>query len=248
MPVVYKRFGSTVEITRYEKEVNKTKKNNSFSIRRKEDFAYGARRFDSLRRSKRILVRRVLCAIEDYGVPLLCTFTFDGCATEPIRYTDAVRKFLLRLSREYKEAVCIIVPEFSPNKRIHGHALIFGLPLCWGDIKKGKKRVFYGDERRTRKLAKMWGQGYVDCVQTDGSEKLAGYLGKYFSKAFDEPMFYGMRLVRMSKMFPNEIIVREKLAEELAKVYSKKVTQWSWFYDSPWLGRIEKNYYKIETV
>jgi len=68
----------------------------------------------------------------------------------------------------------IATPEFGTKstRRLHYHVLYFNLP---SEINK---------ERSTRILAKIWGNGFVDLIQTDGNAKLSGYLSKYMGKTF----------------------------------------------------------------
>jgi len=68
--------------------------------------------------------------------------------------------------------------------------------------RKGKWIRSYGEERRTRFLARMWGQGFVDVRKTDGSPKLASYFTKYFYKLEQNLLLAPMRMFRCSKGFP----------------------------------------------
>jgi len=76
----------------------------------------------------------------------------------------------------------ISVLEFQRRGAVHFHALIWGLPA---DV--------VARERSARVVAKIWGRGFADLKVTDGSEKLAGYLGKYLSKSMSDSRLFGLK-------------------------------------------------------
>ena len=49
------------------------------------------------------------------------------------------------------------------------------------------------NERKYRTIQNSWGLGYVDCIPTDGSPKLAKYLSKYMSKAVQDYRLVGAK-------------------------------------------------------
>jgi hypothetical protein len=117
------------------------------------------------------------------------------------------------------------------------------VPLSLGDTRQGKRIILYGDERKTRTLAKLWGEGYVDATKTDGSGRLAYYISKYITKGGDQILFNAMRMLRISHGFPKEIVIRGKEAEELAKKYSEKKPIKEWSRMNPFLKMITKKTY-----
>src|SRR3989338_62195 len=162
MPVTYRKYGPIIEITEYEKETSKVRLH---AVRKRRN-VYGARRSDNIRRTKRICVRRVFAAIEDFGSPLLVTLTFDGDASDASYANDALRRFQVRLLRKFPNAQSLFVPELSPKGRIHFHGLIFNVPMSLGDTREGRRTISYGDERRERIISKLWSEGFVDARQT----------------------------------------------------------------------------------
>jgi hypothetical protein len=70
----------------------------------------------------------------------------------------------------------VLVPEFQKRGAVHFHALYWGLP-----------EALFRKERETRTLSRLWGHGFVFLKETDGHEKLAFYLAKYFTKAYQDP-------------------------------------------------------------
>lgn len=249
MAVIYRKYGKIAEITSIEKTFVKVR----VHVARQRNPVYQTRRYDSLRRSQQICVRRVSSALEAFGRPLFVTLTFDGCASDAAYASDSIRGFQVRLQRQFKDAQSIFVPELSPRGRIHYHGLIFQVPLCYGDSREGKRRVPNGQERRDRTFAKLWGVGFVDCLQTDGSSRLAGYLAKYILKGSygtggaSNIIFNGSKLIRISQGFPREIVIRGSLALDLQDYYSYKVPSHVWSTEQhQFLGRIERKTYTHE--
>jgi hypothetical protein len=239
MPVIFKQYGQITEITEIEKEPIKVRVHNP----RKRSDVYGARRPDNIRRTKQICVRRVYAAIEEYGNPLMVTFTFGGDASDAAFANDSLRRFQVRLRAKYSDAHSLFVPELSPRGRIHFHGLLFNVPLSLGDTRQGRRVVSHGDERESRTLARLWGEGYVDAVKTDGSGKLAHYISKYITKEAGQTMFNAMRILRISHGFPKEFVVRGKFAEELLRRYATKKPVTEWTRDNIFLGKITKKIY-----
>lgn len=240
MPFVYRRYGTTVEITEYEKT---PKKIRVFTSRNRRT-VYTARRRDNIRRTRKICVRRVLSALAVFGCPLLITLTFAGDASDASYANDALRRFQVRLQARFARAQSLFIPELSPRGRIHFHGLLFNVPLRYGDSLAGGKRISFGDERKERLLASLWREGYVDAAKTDGSPKLANYISKYITKGGGEVMFAAMRMLRISHGFPREEVVRGEWAEMAGRVLARNKTptrEWSGYHI--FLGNLSKKYY-----
>jgi hypothetical protein len=189
----------------------------------------------------------VSSAIKEFGSPLFLTLTFAGDASEVEYSSKSLRLFQQRLRIKYPEAVSIFVPELSPRGRIHFHGLLFNLPMEWGDKRGRGFTVEYGSERKTRILASLWKEGFVDCKQTDGSPKLAYYLTKYIMKTGSNPIFSQIRLVRVSRGFPKEIIFKGDTAYFLAKAYEQKRIEDRLFeFSNSFLGHIKKKLYFVD--
>lgn len=239
MPYIYREYGDTIETTEFEKEPSKVR----VSATRARGAIYGERRSDSLRRARQICLRRVSAAIKEFGSPLLCTLTFRGDASDAAFASDALGRFQVRLRLRFPGSHSLFVPEISPRGRIHFHGLVFRVSLSYGDTRKGRRIISYGEERNSRIFAKLWGQGFVDLRQTDGSYRLAHYLSKYIMKAAGNVLFNAMHLIRISQGFPREFVARDLYAEYLVdQINSLPLYEWSG--DTAWLGRIEKKWYK----
>lgn len=244
MYTIYRKYGEIRDITTLEKEPSKVRL--SYSRRRSD--VHGARRPDNIRRTKQICVRRVYAAIEEYGRPLLVTLTFSGDASDAAYANDSLRKFQVRLRTKFTKAQSLFVPELSPRGRIHFHGLIFNVPLSLGDTREGRRIISHGEERRTRILAKLWKEGFVDARQTDGSPKLAYYISKYITKGGAQVMFNAMRILHISHGFPKEIVIRGKLAEELARRYAKIKPFKEWIIKNDFVGKVNRKYYRKEKI
>jgi hypothetical protein len=241
MRTIFKKYGNTIEITTIEKEPQKVRVSTS----RKRKVIYGARRLDNIRRTRQICVRRVSAALEDFGSPLLVTLTFAGDSSDAAYANDSLHDFQMRLRATFAGAQSLFIPELSPRGRIHFHGLLFNVPLHLGDTRKGRRIISYGGERKSRILAELWGEGFVDAVKTDGSGRLAFYISKYITKGGNEVMFNGMKMLRISQGFPKEIIVRDEyLAEKLAVHYASTRTPINeWEGENIFLGKITRKTY-----
>lgn len=243
MPLVYRKYGEIVEITEYEKTPSQVR----VSRPRERHSLHGPRRSDNIRRTKQICLRRVYAGIEAYGRPLLATFTFAGDASDASYANDSLRDFQVRLRRRFPGAQSLFVPELSPKGRIHFHGLLFNLPLHLGDTREGRRVVSFGTERAERILAKLWGEGYVDVRQTDGSPALGHYLTKYILKGAGEVMFNAMRLLRISHGFAPDIVIRGSFVEILQEKYASLDPIKEWEGENPFLGKIRRKTYRKPT-
>lgn len=239
MRTIYKRYGKIVEIT----QVQKTPRKVRVSAPRERRDIYGARRQDNIRRTRKICVRRVFSALDAFGSPLLVTLTFEGDASDAAYANDSLRYFQMRLRIKYPKAVSLFVPELSPRGRIHFHGLLFNVPLHLGDTRKGRRVISYGTERKTRTLARLWGEGYVDARKTDGSGRLAHYISKYITKGSSSVLFNAMRLLRVSRGFPHEFVFKGSVAERLAERYASKKPLSEWSGENDYAGKVIRKTY-----
>ncbi len=236
MHIIFRKYGNVVEITEIEKVPSKTRVRHT----REKRTVYGARRYDNLKRTKTICVRRVSAALAEYGCPLLVTLTFKGDASDAAYASNSLRGFQVRLRDKYPECQSLFIPELSPTGRIHFHGLLFNVPLHLGDIKNGRRIISYGTERETRTLARLWGQGFVDAVKTDGSRRLATYISKYITKGAGQVMFNGMRLLRISHGFPECFELSGVFAAQMSQRYARRKPDQVWEGQSAFVGKITK--------
>jgi len=242
MPISIKYYGNTTEITTIEKE---GRKRSLFSRTRERTGFVPIRRPDNLRRTRQLCMRRVSCALADLGCPLFATLTFQGSASNIYSASRALSRFQRRLRTKYPLAQTVFVPELSPRGRIHFHGLLFGVPLHLGSVKDNRRTLFHGSERTERTIAKLWREGFVDLIQTDGSFRLAGYISKYITKSGGHIIFAPMRLLRVSHGFPHEIVVRDEyIASKLLPTLELRKPASHWEHYSPFLGKMSKTKYE----
>jgi len=166
-------YGDTLEIYEYEKKppphVRGLRKKDRPKLDEDKKFE---KRKDNVLQAKRNFRRLVGANLS--SKPLLISFTYNvfmGDITTGYRdYKSFVQALRYRFGKDLKY---IAVPEFQKSGRVHFHALFWGLP-----------NKIASQERRTRLIAKMWGKGFVDIIETDGHGKISSYLAKYMAKAF----------------------------------------------------------------
>ena len=240
--ILYRKYGQTIEITKTQKSPCTLRRVSSTRI---SGLPLEPRRIDSARRTKQICLRRLLSAISEFGSPLFITLTFEGSASDVLFSSTALSRFQRRLSIRFAGCHSLFVPEVSPNGRIHFHGLLFGVPQAWGSVKKGKRTLWYGKERKKRVFQKLWGYGFVDLLQTDGSPKLAYYVSKYVTKSASDPFLTPIRLVRYSRGFPSPVEFRFESNEEFEYLFKNKNWRPVWENSTytPYMGLITKTFY-----
>jgi len=160
------------------------------------------RRGDNLLRLRRGFIRLVRTNLVGDSNPAFLTLTMRSIVSleaAAARYT----RFAVRLKKAFGSDIRYIgVPEFQKRGAVHYHVLVWGIPP---DV--------IVSERQERMIAALWGEGFVDCVLTDGSLKLAGYLGKYMTKSLlDERLggkraYYASRNILRPDRFKSAIIL-----------------------------------------
>lgn len=168
------------------------------------------RRASSIRRARDAFRRIVLANISGESHPVLATFTMYEVVPLKVAW-KRFEEFSARLRRKYgRRYRIIVVPEFQKRGAVHFHSLVWDLAPeigCVGQfVGYGSKRRFIEKcsperkcERSTRNLQRAWLWGFCDCIETDGSVKLAGYLSKYMSKAMSDPRLRGARSYSASR-------------------------------------------------
>jgi len=141
----------------------------------------------SLRRARRNFIRIARTNLTRESKPAFLTLTFATNA-DIVYASPRFNTFTKRLAYHYSGIRYIAVPEFQKRGAIHYHLLVWGLPL---------KEIY--TERQTRKIASLWGHGYVDVLPTDGSTKLASYMAKYLFKAVQDIRLAGRRAYTLSR-------------------------------------------------
>jgi len=193
-------------------------------------------RHDNARRQKSNFRRLVLSNLGGAIPPAFFTFTF----AEQVGIEEGYKKwteFIVRLRQsEGKDFSYIVVPEFGTKntQRLHFHALFWGLD-----------KVKYLSERNTRYYADIWQNGFLDCIPTDGHEKLASYFAKYMSKTLSDNRLCNKPAYRASRN-----VLRPQLIQTPAQIaYLKEIIGFSLhelstvepllekYYHTEWLGK-----------
>ncbi len=185
--------GNLIEVYEYEKDINRkaiqkahdTKFRNE-QLRKRHHIKRAPRtgfvRPDNARKRKKSFIRLVRANLVGETAPVFLTLTMYEVRSLRDAWL-AFREFNQRLRRnEGKNLRYIAVPEFQRRGAVHYHVLIWGLND--EQVKKEPKLRYYQS---------LWQRGFVDCLSTDGSPKLAGYLGKYLSKALLDARLSGQR-------------------------------------------------------
>lgn len=183
-------YGNNLEVYEYEKDIvilvgrkrrdtEITFSEDGLATSREDSLPKGdvGKRSDNARRASLAFRRIVASNLGGSALPILITLTYRDNFTDLAGGYRHLTTFIQTLRRRFgKNFSYVLVPEFQKRGAVHFHALFWGLP-----------ETVLSMERKTRRISKIWGKGFVFIKQTDGNEKLAFYLAKYFTKAFLDP-------------------------------------------------------------
>jgi len=183
----------------------------------------------NIKSCRRAFTRLVRANLSPQSVPYLITLTMRDIVSVDEAW-EAHMLFCKRLRTAFKleNLKWISVPEFQKRGSIHFHLLVWGIP-----------EYLIIHERDTRYIQNLWGYGYVDCVVTDGSPKLATYLAKYMQKAmYDERLlkkraYYSSRNVSRPLQFSHALIATH--SKEILGKNTVLVTES--IFETEWLGQ-----------
>jgi len=182
--------GQTLEVYRFERapKVATSRKPRRIKTDAERLSSSLERRNDNIRRLRRGFLRLVSTNLHGNGAPAFLTLTFAANTTLDVGL-ECFREFNRYAKKEFGSSFChISVPEFQKRGAIHFHCLVWGL-----------EDKYVKTEKHTRFLQTLWARGFVDCVATDGSPKLAGYLGKYMSKTMQDLRLRGEKAYYTSR-------------------------------------------------
>jgi len=185
------KSGNLIELYEYEKDC--PKKKAYYKPRKKRYRIEGLstrRRYDNASRLKKGFIRLVRSNLTGADRPAFFGLTFAEVL--PFEAGVAVvTVFFKRLRKTFGKGFrYIAVPEFGRlgTQRLHFHVLVWGLP-----------ENLILNERNSRLFQNLWQEGFLDCIPTDGSPKLAGYLGKYLLKALYSDRLVGKKAYQCSR-------------------------------------------------
>lgn len=147
------------------------------------------RRDDNIKACRQAFFRLVRANLFEERPPILLTLTYRENKTDIAEAYEDFTRFGKRMRTAYGSGIAwVAVPEFQKRGAVHFHVLVF-------NIDNGIVEA----ERRTRAIANIWGNGFVDAIKTDGNAKLSTYLAKYMQKAMHDPRLLGKRAYSASR-------------------------------------------------
>jgi len=249
-------YGKSVELFEYEKtpqrfgrkyqklqdgsKVRRVAENRADLLQRKSQ---STKRRDNARRSG-IFFRKLVASNLGVGEnPLYVTLTIAKNVCDVGKAHGYFNAFARSLKNQFGTQVrYIAVPEFQKRGAVHFHALFWGL----------ETEQLARTERHSRLFAKTWGVGFADLVATDGSIKLAWYLGKYMLKAILDPRLLNKKAFIASRNIVRPLVQKDVLLEPLfiggvqvpvdlstASCLQDKT------YMTQWLGKGRFRYYEL---
>jgi len=189
---------------------------------------YHCRRDDHIKAMRRRFVRMCWRIFDSQKTnPALLTLTFSDHVTSVsiayLRFKEGMR----RIKFEYPNLEYIAVPEFTKKGRVHFHLVVWGIPE-W----------HVASERDYRRIASLWGHGFIDINPTNGSKKLISYIFKYCIKASWYSRLVNQKAYTRSRSMK---IDKEKITWSFNQTISP-VDNWDSIiftveYDTKYLGR-----------
>jgi len=239
---IYQYENESVPPTRKSRQLSSARRSQSVALRRENEVEQKklleGKRKSSGRRAQVAFRRLVSANLGEFEKPIFVSLTYATHTEDIGQGRKDFNSFARALKNTYgKHVRYIAVSEFQKSGRLHLHALVWGLPP--GVVKS---------ERSTRMVASLWKQGFVDLIQTDGHEKIAGYMAKYMKKAFKDPRLFGYKAYIASRNCKRPIV--EKRAIVIATVYEHDLSTVEPLQDikylTQWLGECRHRLYEIK--
>jgi len=223
--------GTLLERYEYEKNLPIHRRKPAKAQGRPRDRQFRPRSYQNLRRAERAFRRIVRANLVGDSKPALLTLTM----LQELSLSASVKlftAFIARLRRDHGQTFrYIAVPEFQKRGAVHFHVLVWGL------------NQYAQEESETRYFARLWLRGFCDCVITDGSPKLAGYLSKYMSKSLQDIRLGGEKAYYASRNSLRPVSVSaHSVAEYKIEVIKQEVIHTGELlnertFDTLWLGK-----------
>jgi len=232
------KSGDYIELFNYEREINPKIKSGRRKRVKQRDSRPLASRHDSIRRRIKSFSRLVRANLVGETSPSLFTLT---CVESVgiVRGYEYLADFWRRL-RQASISVekYIAVPEFQKRGAIHFHLIVWGM------------NEYAKQERDSRQIQNIWQRGFVDCVQTDGHEKLVGYLAKYMRKSMYDSRLVGQKAYTSSRSCMRSMSISSPLAFKYAFELwgvdlSTAIPLQEKQFDTQWLGKGRFRLFKV---
>jgi len=232
---ILQQSGNLVETYEYKYDyIQRRIKSRTRAVRRR-GVAIRNRRADNLYRLGGKFSRLVRANLVGGKAPLFVTFTVFEDVSVGIAY-NYLSRCIQRLRGGFgKTFRYVAVPEFTKRGRIHFHMLVWGL-----DYEAET-------ERSKRYIQWAWRRGFVDCIQTDGSPKLAGYLTKYMRKSMSDERLISEKAYVCSRNVMRSVrstfsTAFQYLSEIVGDSKPNKVS----VYKTQWLGNCKYTRYLLD--
>jgi hypothetical protein len=230
--------GKKAELYYYEEAIKinkKMKKRKNYKKRTKEEIIEEVKKCDkaefkmevirdfSLRRTRSKIVRLIDCN-PDLNTFLTLTFKDNVCDLK--RANLVFNKFIKRLKRQVPGLKYLAVPEFQKRGAVHYHVLV-------------------NFEMENKRLADIWGNGFVMINKVKHVNRIGAYVAKYISKDLFDLRYFGMRKIFSSRNLakPIVVIIRSEIREFFLKIQKTMKILSEKAYFSDWLGRIDYRLY-----
>lgn len=233
------KYGDNLEIYEYQEAPRLHRRGARDPNKEKptEDEKYEKRK-DNAFQAQRNFRRLVAANLNKENIPILVSLTYaENMQDIKIGYKD-FKLFILALKYKFgKGFKYIAVPEFQKRGAVHFHILIWGLP----------KYLNHQYEKENRVLAPIWGHGFVDIKDTDGDQKIAGYLAKYMAKAFVDRNLKNQKAYASSRNVERPDVESDTSALYFLYKYTnpEDVPIKEKTYLTRWLGRAWFKHFKI---
>lgn len=251
------QMGKYLEIKQYERDLTNIPHRPTQRRRGKRDLRLRRYRPDNIGRKVARFQSLVWSNLVGDSNPALVTFTMHevhGIVSAYQTFSLCVQRLRKRFENSFRY---IAVPEFQERGAVHFHMIVWGLPeiLIQNEAPHWIREEDIGDmgkiERGTRYLQSLWQMGFVDCLPTDGSPKLAGYLSKYLSKAMSDERLFSQKAYVCSR----NILRPVPVSPTQALGYSKEI--WGIDiatatpvrdskYPTHWLGECHNRLFKFD--
>jgi len=221
--------GNFLEIYEFEKSLPQRRNNIRIRVKSRPN-PDRRRRADNVRRLRGRFIRLIRSNLVGETPPVFLTLTMR----EVVSVKNAFRsfsRFSCALRLKYGRGIkYIAVPEFQKRDAVHFHALVWGF-----------SDETINTERQTRTLAKLWREGFIDLIKTDGNIKLAYYFGKYMSKTLFDPRLKAQKAYVASRNVMRPVSLSDSMAyrliDEIWGIGDNSVADVERSYDTMWLGR-----------
>jgi len=190
------RFGSTFELSRFEKPYFAPRYSRVYTRRKKSKSTFKLQA--NVWRTKRRIRRFVTVLSHNTSAPAFATFTYAAPQHNMQEAIQQWRSFTRRMAKEMPSVAFIRVPERHKSGAVHFHAVLFNLPenLPCHMKKNGNRWIHacpsdHACERRLRSLAKVWGLGFVDLQKVRSVNAIGSYIAKYLTKGEPDWTLFG---------------------------------------------------------